>query len=45
MFRSARARFSLTLGLAVLAFVLALLEPREADLEAGVALTAPTARR
>lgn len=32
MFRSARSRFSITLGVALLAFVLALVAPAEADL-------------
>jgi hypothetical protein len=45
MFRSARTRFALTLGMAVLAFVMALLEPSEVDLDAAAAAAAPAARR
>lgn len=37
MFRSAHSRFSITLGVALLAFVLALVAPAEADLSPALA--------
>jgi len=45
MFRSARSRFAITLGVSVLAFVLTLVDPADADVDAGAMPGASLVRR
>jgi hypothetical protein len=45
MFRSARSRFAITLGVSVLAFVLSLVDPADADLDTGATPATPLLRR
>lgn len=45
MFTSARSRFTLTLGVSVLAFVLTLVDPADADIDTGALPTAQLVRR